>query len=286
MIGEKAERCLEFIFRQVPEGFALAELEGQFKAAAFQMLDQDLGIVRIDPRMFDRGRDQLLGRARDKLIKGHARSHHDAHSRLFATPRATKALHRSCERSRITCAHDRIEGTDIDAKLKRVCRNDAADISLPQSSLDLAPLIRQIPAAIGVHPIRIEARILLQTVTQILEHDLDRVPALPKDQRRNIRADQVFRETHRRFDIARAHPKLGVNDGRVVEHDAPRPARCAALRDHLRGLAENLRRMLARVSDRRRRRNKGWVRPMKMADAPQPSEHVREVRTKDAAIGV
>ncbi len=104
-----------------------------------------------------------------------------------------------------------------------------------------------------------------------------------------LRAHEIGRERYRLLHVARADAELLVHDGRVVEEEFPLSARRAAVVDELDVALfepEEARRVLARISDRRRRADEQRARPVKARDAHQAADHVGDVRPEDAAVRV
>ena len=116
-----------------------------------------------------------------------------------------------------------------------------------------------------------------QPVAQVLEHHLDAVAGVAKNQSRNSRAHEILGEPHRRLDVALPHPELRVDDGRVVHDDLPGPGGRAALIDELDRLAADARRVLARIANGRRREQERGRRPVETCNAQQATHDVGKV---------
>jgi hypothetical protein len=95
-------------------------------------------------------------------------------------------------------------------------------------------------------------------------------------------------EHHGLLHVARADAELGVHDRRVVEEEAPRPLRSAALVEvtSRSRAAEEARGVLARVADGGRGADEHGARAVERRDAEKSPDHVGDVRAEDALVGV
>jgi hypothetical protein len=104
---EKLERARGLLLIEGAE--RLAALEGELEGRALQVLDEDLGVVGIDPGLLDRRAEEVLRLAREELIERSARGDQDADAPPIAPSRAAEPLPRRRDAPGIARADDRIE---------------------------------------------------------------------------------------------------------------------------------------------------------------------------------
>ncbi len=68
MLFQKTESRFGVVPGQAPKG--LAPPEGQLEGSTFEMLYQDFGVVRIEPRLLHRPVEQLLRVGGEVLVQG------------------------------------------------------------------------------------------------------------------------------------------------------------------------------------------------------------------------
>ena len=163
-VGRPVERAARLVERRVPreerervgrsppapsDPNGSPRWNGSSNAAHFRCWIEDLDVVRIDARLFDRRAEQELRLAREVLVERRARRDEHADALGAAPPGAAEALPRGRDRARVARAHDRVELADVDPELERVRRHDAEDLAFAQPPLDVAPLLGKVAAAVG-----------------------------------------------------------------------------------------------------------------------------------------
>src|SRR5262245_19305343 len=120
----------------------------QLERRTFDVIDEDVQVVRIDERMFRRTLEEIRRVAHDELIERSAARYQHRGRLPRATARASSPLPRCSDGSRIAGHDGHVQGADIDAELERVGRNHCPDTAFAQSPLDLASPQRQVPATV------------------------------------------------------------------------------------------------------------------------------------------
>ena len=128
--------------------------------------------------------------------------------------------------------HHGIERADIDAELQRVGGDYRADLAVAELALDLAPLLRQITAAIAAHRLA-RQRPAIAGVLQIRHQHFRREAIVGEDQRLQVALDEFQRQAPRLVDVAAADSELPVHHRRIVEDEELLAARRAVALDQL-----------------------------------------------------
>ena len=225
------------------------------------------------------------GMAHDELVERRARRHHHRRRSAGPAPGPAETLPRRRDRAGIPGEHRHVERADVDAKFERVGGDDAAHGPVAQPLLDLAPPVRQVPAAVAADHVRLARRALVG-VLEVSRQDLGREPALREDDHLQAFVQELEGHRPRLRDVRPADAELPVHDGRVHEDEPLLAAWRAALLDQLeRTLGEALR-QLDRVGNRRRRADERRRRPVVFAHPAQPAQHVPQVAAEHAAVRV
>ncbi len=149
--------------------------------------------------------------------------------------------------------------------------------------LDVAPLLRRVAGTVRSEPLR------RRGVDAIGGHAVDQLrllAALREADRAQIALDELGHDPRRVAERARADPELGVEQLRVPQRDRPLGARRGVVADRRCVDAEQRVRELAGVRDRRGGEQELRLRPVDAREAPQPAQHVGDVRAEDAAVDV
>ena len=280
---EVVERLLHLRRLHVAE--ALVGLEGQLEGGALEVLHQHLHVVGVDAGLLHRRAQQLLGGGGDVLIHRRAGGDQQREAGALPSPRAAEALPQRRHAARPARAHHRVERAHVDAQLQRAGGHHAAHVAAAQPRLDVAPLLRQVAGAVGLHQLGREPR-LHQGVAQVLEHHLDVVPRLAEEQRGHAGLHQVGRQPRARLHVGLADAQLRVHHRRVVEQHPALSARRAALVDQLHLAAQHARGVLLRVADGGRGHQVLRSGPVEARHPVEPAQHVGQVRAEHAAVGV
>ncbi len=221
----------------------------------------------------------------DELIERRGRRHQHSARSPAAPPGAARALPRGRDRSGISRHHARIERADVDAQLQRIRRDHAANAAFAQAALDLAPLARQIAAAIAANRLGLP-RLRAIRLLQIREQHLGVQPAIGEHDRLQLARKKFLGHARRLVQIAAANPQVAVHHRRIVENEKLFGGRGAVFFDHLDLFLDQLLRQLARIRNRRRAADELRIGAVKARHAPKPPQHVRQMAAEHAAIGV
>ena len=270
---------------QVLPAVRLGGRERQLERGALDVIDQDLQVVGVDEGVLGRRVEEVRRVADHELVERRARRHHHRRRPARPPPGPAEPLPRRRDRARVARQHRDVERADVDAELERVGRHDAAHGPVAQPFLDLAPPVRQVAAAVAADHVRLAGRALVR-VLQVPRQDLGREPALREHDHLQALVQELEGHRPRLRDVRPADAELPVHDRRVHEDEPLLAARRAALLDQLeRPFGEALR-QLHRVGDRRRRADERRRRPVVLAHAAQPPEHVPQVAAEHAAVRV
>ena len=176
------------------EGFRRAER--QLERRAFDVIDEDVQVVRIDQRAFGRGAEEIRRVPHDKLIdRGAAGDHHGGRP-AGATTRASGTLPGRGNRARISGHHTHVERADVDAQLERVGRHHRSHGAFSQPFLDFAAPVRQISPAIPANALG-PAWNVFEVVLQIGRQNFGRQSALCKGDELQVSLEKLGRDAPR-----------------------------------------------------------------------------------------
>ena len=97
-----------------------ARRDWQFKRGAFQVIDQDFQIVRLDEGVLGRAAEKIIGVLHDKLVqRGRGSDQHGARASA-APPGASGALPRGRNRPGVACHNRRVERANVNPQLQRI----------------------------------------------------------------------------------------------------------------------------------------------------------------------
>ena len=141
---------------------------------ALECLRAERGDVAVVDRGFERGRsdvpveharvgvvedrrlhaplEQRWGLAHEVLVERVFRRNEDREAVLTAA-RASPLLTEARDRSGEADGDRAVEVADVDAELERVGGGDAEELALDEPPLDLPPLLRRVPGAVGGEPV-------------------------------------------------------------------------------------------------------------------------------------
>jgi len=95
----------------------LARLERSLERGAAQVREQDVEIVRVEPRFFRAALEQELGVVDDVLVDRRARRDEDADARLAPPARPAELLPGRGDGAGVAGEDRDVEGTDVDARI-------------------------------------------------------------------------------------------------------------------------------------------------------------------------
>ena len=187
---------VEHLIRVRAEHFA--HVEGQFERPAFEVAGEDVKVVRVDQPTLDAAFEDEIRVGDDVLVERVRGGNHHGERGLLVPARSPKLLPEAGECTGVAGDHARAQSTNIYTELQGVRGDDAAYAAVAQPTLDRAPFIRQIAAAIPGNAFAI-ARFVAQRFAQVRQQQLDPRPARGEDDRLHLRLDQPRRHIARRL---------------------------------------------------------------------------------------
>src|SRR6267378_3818291 len=124
---------------------------GQFERSAFQMVDQDFKVVRLNESVLGSVAEEIVRVPNDELIERRRRSHQHGAGASAAAAGAAGALPSGGDGARVSSHDDGIERTYIDAEFEGACRNHTTDLSMAQAAFDFAAFVGQVTASIAAN---------------------------------------------------------------------------------------------------------------------------------------
>jgi hypothetical protein len=231
------------------------------------------------------GAEEEVRVAGEVLVEGIARAHEHPDRGALAAPGAAETLLGARDRARVRVQDAHVQGADVHAQLQRRGRNDAVEAARAELRFLVAPLGRQVAAAIGGNS-RGLARIAVVDVFQVLGQHLDFQTRVREDDGLESHPDRQARDARRLRARGGANPEVGVDHRRVPDEQVLAAAGRAGLGHRGDRAAQEFLGELGGVRDRGRAEDEGRARLVEPADALQPPDEVRHVRAEHAAVGV
>ncbi len=266
----------------VAEHVAVVVVERRLERGRAHVPVEDARVGVVEDRRLDPPAEQRLRLAHEVLVERVlARDQHGepVPAAAGAAPLLAQAGDRAGEAGR----DHAVEQADVDPELERVGGRDAEQLARGEPPLDLAPLTRRVPGAVGGEPVAVLAA---EPVDGEAVDQLRRLAALGEAERPQPARDELGHQPRRLAERARADAELLVEERRVPERDRPLGARRCVVPDHGHVEAEQRPRELARVRDRRRGEQELRVGAVDPRDPAQAAEDVPDVRAEDAAVDV
>jgi hypothetical protein len=134
------------------ERLQVLRLQRQLGRGAAQLWPEHVRIARIGDRRLDRPTEDRPWMVRQVVVQRVVAGDEDDQRLLVRPPGPARLLPERGEGARIPGEHDGIETGDVDAEFQGVGRGHAEQIAGRQRPFQLAPLLGQVAAAVGVHP--------------------------------------------------------------------------------------------------------------------------------------
>ena len=272
----------EAVGARIKERFLIAQR--MFVRGAWQVLQHDVRVVGMQPRLFDRRSGNKFGVVHQVLIHRRVLRHVENQRAVAFAPDAPGLLPETGQRARMTGEDADIEISDVDAQFKRVGRDDHGDAPLEKILLKLTPLSRQQSPAIRFDPL-FQLGVTVGNCAPETLHPLPRAAeADGADAGGRSGADQ--RDRNRSRPLAETRGTGTLHQRRINQVKiAARPRRTVAV-DHCKRTVEERLDMLARIAHRRGAADKARRRAVHGANAQQTAENIGDVRPKRATIGM
>lgn len=190
----------------------LVRRDGQLERRALQVIGENLKIVWLNMRVLGRVPEEIVRMLHDKLIE-RSRGSDEHRARTSCTPsRAAGPLPGRSNRSRIPGHHTGIEGTNVDSKFERVCSDHSQNAAVAQTAFNLAPFSWQIASTVSANRFFLAwfRRIRL---LQIGQNDFRVQPGIGEDDRLQLPAKDLFRDSRGFVDVLRRIPRFRFTIG-------------------------------------------------------------------------
>ncbi|OPZ01385.1 MAG: hypothetical protein BWZ09_02727 [Alphaproteobacteria bacterium ADurb.BinA305] len=128
----------------------LLRAQGVLVGGAGQVLQQYVGVVRVEPGALDRSAQQELGMVHQVLVDGRVAGHEDDHGAPSLAADAAGLLPEAGDAAGVARKEAEIEVADVDAQFQRVGGDDGVDAPLEEVALELAALAGQQSTAVGL----------------------------------------------------------------------------------------------------------------------------------------
>ena len=257
VLFEEAEDRL----RVRPEEPDLLVAQRQFVNGALDVADGDVRVVRVHHRLLRVLREEVFGVGHQVLVNRRVPADEKDQRILALSAGPARLLPQAGDRAGIPHEEAGVEAADVNAELECVRARHAENLLAHEFLLDLAPLLRQVAAAVGAHRLRQLPRHWPEPVAAVLENQLrcearahkrDRLHPLLDE-----RGHQVDRLPERTAPVAAdapvalLAPRRRLERRRVPEHEPLPPARRAVVADQFHFLSADAFGVLLGVGDRR-----------------------------------
>ena len=263
----------------------------QLGRGAAQLRAEHVGVGRVGDGGLDRPAEHRPRVVGEVVVQRVVAGDEDDQRLLLRPPGPPGLLPQRGERARVAGQHDGVQPGDVDAELQRVRRRHAEQVAGRQGPLQLAALLGQVAAAVGVHPAHeVVAAAVVQQAAGLLGHRLRAAPRPDERQRPGAALHEVGEQRGgvRGGRAAQRRPVLAgaLGQRRLPQREGRAGPGRAVGGDRLDGRAHQPGRGRGGVGDRGRGQHEHRLRAVAAADAAQPAQHVPDVRPEDAAVGV
>ena len=135
-----------------PPKSARSSAQRQLRRGAAQLRAEHVGVGRVGDRRLDRPAEDRARVVGEVVVQRVVAGDEDDQRLLLRAPGAAGLLPQRRQRARVAGEHDRVQPGDVDAELQGVGGGDAQQLAGRQRPLQLAPLLGQVAAAVGVDP--------------------------------------------------------------------------------------------------------------------------------------
>src|SRR5713226_2147416 len=260
-------------FGEVDIAELVARSNRQFERGAFQMVDQDFEIVRLDKSVFWSIAEKIVRVPNDELIERRRRSHQYGAGVSAAASGAPGALPRCGDGAGVPGHDNGIEGADVDAEFERAGGNHTANLSIAQAALDFAPFVRQVAPAVAANGFRFSGKLGMRLL-QISQKDFGVQTRIGEDHRLQIAFQEFLRHARRFVDVTAADAQRAIHDRRIVENESfLRGGRAVRIEDFDLGFEKPCSKV-AGVGDGCGAADELWIAAVETGDAAKPAEDI------------
>src|SRR6266481_4463104 len=238
----------------------------QFKRSAFQMVDEDFEVVRLDESVLRGVAEKIVRVANDELIERRRRSHQHGAGASTAAAGTAGALPSCGDGARVSSHDDGIKRTYIDAEFEGACRNHTTDLSMAQAAFDFAAFVGQVTASIAANGFWFSRKLWI-CLLQI-------------GQKKFLGHARGF------IDVAAADAQRAIHDGRIIENESfLRGGRAVRIEDFdLR--FEKACSEVAGIGDGRGAADELGIAAVETCNPAKAAENVTQMAAEDAAVSV
>jgi hypothetical protein len=205
---------------------------------------------------------------------------------FFPAPRAPGLLPRRGDAPRITDDDRCMERPDVDPELEGVRADHGLEVAAEEPPLDLAPLLGEIAASVGMHGVLHRRAVLPEHLPRVARDDLAHDAGADKGDRLHVVEDEPRHEIGGLDIGAPAFHLADIDRRRVPEQELLAAAWATVFGDDPDLPPEKPLGVLAGIGDRRRRSGEHRMRAVVRRDSLEPPHDVRDVRTENAAVRV
>jgi len=257
----------------------------EFKGGAFEVVDENFEIVGLNVGVLGRAAEEIIGMLDHKLIKGRGGRDVDGASGPGAAAGATRALPSRGDGAGVAGHDGGVERANVDAELKGVGSDDAANFSFAQAALDGAAFAGKITAAIAANG-GFLAGARGMSLLQIGEHQLSVQAGIGKHDRLQVVGQQFFGDATGFVDVTASNTEIAIDNGRIIEDKDFFGRGRAVLIEDLNIRLGEAGGELAGIGDGGGATNKLRVGAVEAGDAAQAAKNVGEMTAQNAAVGV
>ena len=264
---------------------------GSSAAAQHSCGPEHVRVARIGHGRLDRPAEHRPRMVRQVVVQRVVAGDEDDQRLLLRPARPAGLLPQRRQGAGIAGEHDGVEAGDVDAELQGVRRGHPEQVPGREGPLQLPPLLRQVAAAVGVHPPhQVVATAVVQQPPGLVGHRLRAAPGPHERQRAGAAFHQVGQQAGGVG--GRGPPQRGavlagaLGQRRLPQRERGAGPRGAVLGDRLDGGADEAAGGRGGIGDGGRGEHEDRIGAVAAADPPQPPQHVPDVRAEDPAVGV
>src|SRR5713226_1501489 len=262
-----------------------ARSDGQFERGAFQVIDEDFQVVRLNEGVLRRVAKEIVRMANNELIERRGRSYQHGARASAAPASAAGALPGGGDGAGVAGHDHGVERTDVNAELQSTGGNDASNFSVAEAAFDFAALVRQVAAAIAANGFRFSRQVRIRLL-QIGEKNFGVQTRIGKDHGLHIVFQEFLGHARGFVDIAAADAQSAIHNGRIVKDEGFfRGGSAVGIEDFDFGFKKSCSEVSG-VGDGGGTADELGIAAVKVGDAAEAAENIAEVAAEDAAVGV
>src|SRR6266704_560630 len=279
-LGEPRAKIREIYITEL-----FARSNGQFERGAFQMIDEDFQIVRLDESVLRSVAEKIVGVSNDELVERRRGSHEHGAGASTAAASTAGTLPGGGDGAGISGHDDGIQRANINAELERAGGNHATDFSVAEAAFNFASFVRKVAAAVAANGFRFSRQQRIRLL-QIGEKNFRVQARIGEDDGLQIVFQKFLRDARGFIDVAAANAQRAIHHGRVVKHEGFFRGWCAVRMEDFDFGFEKACSEVAGVGDGCGATNKLRIAAVKSSDAAEAAQNIAQVAAEDAAVSV